>query len=192
VKEVIRMDDEGIIRLYWDRDETAITETSKKYGKYCFSIAYSILNDHEDSEECVNDTYTKVWNSIPPKKPSILSAFIGRIVRNLALDRYKRKTAQKRGGNTMDVILDEIGEIASDVSSPEDQLSHQELADMINDFLSSLPIEKRVMLVRRYWYADDIKSIASRLGVSENTVSVSIRRLRIKLRDYLRSRGYEL
>ncbi len=186
------MDDEGIIRLYWDRDETAITETSKKYGKYCFSIAYSILNDHEDSEECVNDTYTKVWNSIPPKKPSILSAFIGRIVRNLALDQYKRKTAQKRGGNTMDVILDEIGEIASDVSSPEDQLSHQELADMINDFLSSLPIEKRVMLVRRYWYADDIKSIASRLGVSENTVSVSIRRLRIKLRDYLRSRGYEL
>ena len=96
------MDDEGIIRLYWDRDETAITETSKKYGKYCFSIAYSILNDHEDSEECVNDTYTKVWNSIPPKKPSILSAFIGRIVRNLALDRYKRKTAQKRGGNTKD------------------------------------------------------------------------------------------
>ena len=88
------MDDEGIIRLYWNRDETAISETSTKYGKYCFSIANSILHNNEDSEECVNDTYTKVWNSIPPQKPSVFSAFIGRIVRNLALDRFKRKTAE--------------------------------------------------------------------------------------------------
>ena len=186
------MDDEGIIRLYWNRDETAISETSTKYGKYCFSIAYSILYNNEDSEECVNDAYTKVWNSIPPQKPTVFSAFIGRIVRNLAIDRFKRKTAEKRGGKNLDAIFEEMNEIASDAPDPEDELSLRELANLINDFLSDLPVEKRVMLIRRYWYSDDIKSIAKRLGMSENNVSVSIRRLRMKLRDYLKSRGFAL
>lgn len=186
------MDDEGIIRLYWNRDETAISETSMKYGKYCFSIANSILHNNEDSEECVNDTYTKVWNSIPPQNPSVFSAFIGRIVRNLAIDRFKRKTAEKRGGKNLDAIFEEMNEIASDAPGPEEELSLYELANLINDFLSDLPAEKRVMLIRRYWYADDIKSIANRLGMSENNVSVSIRRLRMKLHDYLKVRGYEL
>ncbi|MBR3057553.1 MAG: sigma-70 family RNA polymerase sigma factor [Clostridiales bacterium] len=186
------MDDEGIIRLYWDRKETAIEETSKKYGKYCFKIAYNILYDNEDSEECVNDTYSRVWNSIPPQKPLVFSSFIGRIVRNLALDRYKRKTAEKRGGKNIEAVFNEMVEITSDSPDPEDELSRRELAKAINDFLSDLPAEKRVMLVLRYWYADSIKTIASRLGMSENNVSVSIRRLRMKLRDYLRAKGYEL
>ncbi len=186
------MNDDAIIRLYWNRDETAITETSRKYGNYCFSIAYNILYNKEDSEECVNDTYSRAWNTIPPQKPSVFSSFIGRIVRNISLDRYRKNLAEKRGGNVIPVLLDEIGEIASDSPSPEDDVVRNELAKAINDFLYDLPLEKRVMIVRRYWYADDIKSIALRLGTSENNISASIRRIRIKLRDYLLARGFEL
>ncbi|MBR2751712.1 MAG: sigma-70 family RNA polymerase sigma factor [Clostridiales bacterium] len=186
------MNDDAIIRLYWNRDESAITETSRKYGNYCFSIAYNILYNNEDSEECVNDTYSRVWNTIPPQKPSVFSAFIGRIVRNISLDRYRKNLAEKRGGNVIPALLDEIGEIASDNPSPEDDVVRNDLAKAINDFLYDLPLEKRVMIVRRYWYADDIKSIALRLGTSENNISTSIRRIRIKLRDYLLARGFEL
>lgn len=186
------MNDDAIIHLYWNRDETAITETSRKYGNYCYSIAYNILYNKEDSEECVNDTYSKVWNSIPPQKPSVFSAFIGRIVRNISLDRYRKNVAEKRGGKTIPAILEEIGEISTDSPSPEDDIVRKDLAKAISDFLYDLPVEKRVMMVRRYWYADDIKSIAARLGTSENNISSSIRRIRIKLRDYLLARGFEL
>ncbi|MBQ6016911.1 MAG: sigma-70 family RNA polymerase sigma factor [Clostridiales bacterium] len=186
------MTDENIIRLYWERDEEAITATSRKYGNYCFSIANNILYNNEDSEECVNDTYERIWNTIPPQRPSVFSAFIGRIVRNIALDRYRKNVAEKRGGNQIPIILDELGEIASDSPDPEEECIRLELAKAINDFLFDLPIDKRVMIVRRYWYADDIRSIAMRLGTSENNVSVSIRRIRVKLRDFLSARGFEL
>ena len=114
------MEDENIIRLYWDRDEAAIEETAKKYGKYCFAIANNILYSREDSEECVNDTYVKVWESIPPKRPSIFSAFIGKITRNISLNRYKLNNAEKRGGNEMTVVLDEVREIVSGEKDPEE------------------------------------------------------------------------
>ena len=104
------MTDEGIVNLYWDRNEAAITETDLKYGRYCFSISYNILSNKEDSDECVNDTYNAAWNSMPPQRPVILSAFLGKIVRNISLNRYKEITAQKRGGNQMELILDELGE----------------------------------------------------------------------------------
>ena len=186
------MEDENIIRLYWDRDETAIEETSKKYGKYCFSIANNILCSREDSEECVNDTYVKVWDSIPPQRPSIFSAFIGKITRNISLNRYKLNNAEKRGGNEMPLVLDEVREIVSGHPDPEEQAIRDELIAAVNDYLATLPVEKRVMFVRRYWYADDVKSIAERMGTSENNISVSVRRIRNSLRGYLIERGFEL
>ena len=186
------MEDENIIRLYWDRDETAIEETSKKYGKYCFSIANNILCSREDSEECVNDTYVKVWDSIPPKRPSIFSAFIGKITRNISLNRYKLNNAEKRGGNEMPLVLDEVREIVSGHPDPEEQAIRDELIAAVNDYLATLPVEKRVMFVRRYWYADDVKSIAERMGTSENNISVSVRRIRNSLRDNLIERGFEI
>ena len=186
------MEDENIIRLYWDRDETAIEETSKKYGKYCFSIANNILCSREDSEECVNDTYVKVWDSIPPKRPSIFSAFIGKITRNISLNRYKLNNAEKRGGSNMDIVLDEIGEIVSGQPGPEEEAVMSDMTAAVNEFLAALPAEKRIMFVRRYWYADDVKSIALRMGTSENNISVSVRRIRNNLRDYLIERGFGL
>ena len=109
------MTDEGIVSLYWDRDEQAITETDLKYGRYCFAIAYNILCNKEDSDECVNDTYNKAWNSMPPQRPVFLSAFLGKIVRNISLNRYKENKTQKRGGSQIELILDELGAVPSDM-----------------------------------------------------------------------------
>lgn len=192
MKEAISMTDEGIVNLYWDRNEAAITETDLKYGRYCFSISYNILSNKEDSDECVNDTYNAAWNSMPPQRPVILSAFLGKIVRNISLNRYKEITAQKRGGNQMELILDELGEIASDMPGPDDRVIQTQLVKAINEFLAGLPAEKRVMFVRRYWYADDIGAIAKRMGMSANNVSVEIRRIRLKLRGYLIERGFDV
>lgn len=186
------MNDEDIIRLYWERDESAIIETSRKYGKYCFSISFNILSNAEDAEECVNDTYTKVWDSIPPNRPSKFPAFIGRIVRNLSLNRYKLNVAEKRGGKNIPILMEEIGEIVSDRPGPEEEILKQELMRDINAFLEGLSAEKRVMFVRRYFYADDIKTIARRVGKSENNITKTILRIRSKLYDYLVERGYEL
>ena len=192
MKEAISMTDEGIVNLYWDRNEAAITETDLKYGRYCFSISYNILSNKEDSDECVNDTYNAAWNSMPPQRPVILSAFLGKIVRNISLNRYKEITAQKRGGNQMELILDELGEIASDMPGPDDRVIQTQLVKVINEFLAGLPAEKRIMFVRRYWYADDIGAIAKRMGMSANNVSVEIRRIRLKLRGYLIERGFDV
>jgi len=192
VKEAISMTDEGIVNLYWDRNEAAIKETDLKYGRYCFSISYNILSNKEDSDECVNDTYNAAWNSMPPQRPVILSAFLGKIVRNISLNRYKELTAQKRGGNQIELILDELGEIASDMPGPDDRVIQTQLAKAINEFLAGLPTEKRIMFVRRYWYADDIGAIAKRMGMSANNVSVEIRRIRLKLRGYLIERGFDV
>ena len=192
MKEAISITDEGIVNLYWDRNEAAITETDLKYGRYCFSISYNILSNKEDSDECVNDTYNAAWNSMPPQRPVILSAFLGKIVRNISLNRYKEITAQKRGGNQMELILDELGEIASDMPGPDDRVIQTQLVKAINEFLTGLPAEKRIMFVRRYWYADDIGAIAKRMGMSANNVSVEIRRVRLKLRGYLIERGFDV
>ena len=192
MKEAISMTDEGIVNLYWDRNEAAIKETDLKYGRYCFSISYNILSNKEDSDECVNDTYNAAWNSMPPQRPVILSAFLGKIVRNISLNRYKELTAQKRGGNQIELILDELGEIASDMPGPDDRVIQTQLAKAINEFLAGLPTEKRIMFVRRYWYADDIGAIAKRVGMSANNVSVEIRRIRLKLRGYLIERGFDV
>ena len=181
------MDDRAIIELYNQRDENAITQTQNKYGRYCYSIAYSILRSNEDSEECVNDTYLKVWNAIPPKMPHIFSAFIGRITRNTALDRYEKNRAQKRDVG-IELALDELSEcISSEMTG--DESDEFVLKNAINGFLESLPKRTRIIFMRRYFYLLSIKEIADGLSMSESNVKVTLMRAREKFREYLENEG---
>lgn len=186
------MDDKDIVKLYWDRNEQAITETSSKYGNYCLSIAKNILSSHEDAKECVNDTYLNTWNSIPPQKPKILSAFLGKIVRNLSFNKYKATHSLKRGGYEIDLILDELGEIVSGNESVEDIVIRNELIVVINEFISNLSEEKRYIFVRRYWYSDKISTIANHCNRTENYIHVELNRIRKKLHKYIIERGYDV
>ncbi|MBE6590715.1 MAG: sigma-70 family RNA polymerase sigma factor [Ruminococcaceae bacterium] len=186
------MDDERIISLYWDRNEEAIPATAAKYGSFCDAIANNILGNRLDAEECVNDTYLKTWNAIPPHRPCVLSAFLGKIVRNLSLNRYKYNTAAKRGGGELPVVLDELGELVSGSGELESELERQELVMAINGFLYSLSPEKRGMLVCRYWYSDSVASIALRFGMSEGAVTMALKRLRKRMYTYLSERGVKL
>ena len=186
------MDDVKIVQLYWDRNEQAISATADKYGNYCNSIAKNILGNREDAEECVNDTYLNAWNSVPPHRPSILSTFLGKIVRNLSFNRYKHNTADKRGSGQATVILDEIADFVSDTDSVEQEIDRKELVNVIDTFLSTLSAEKRGIFIRRYWYFDNVSDIANRFGMTENNISVTLNRLRFKLHNYLLERGFEL
>ena len=186
------MDDTQIVQLYWDRNEQAIPATADKYGNYCTSIAKNILGNKEDAEECVNDAYLNAWNAMPPNKPSILSTFLGKITRNLSIKRYNRNTADKRGGGQLPVVLDEILELVSDTDSVEQEIDRRELIEAIDTFLDGLPTDKRGIFICRYWYFDSISAIASRFGITENHVSVTLNRIRSKLHKYLIERGVEL
>lgn len=186
------MDDEKIVQLYWDRNEQAIPATADKYGNYCTSIAKNILGSHEDTEECVNDTYMSAWNSMPPHRPGILSTFLGKITRNLSIKRYRHNTADKRGGGQAAVVLNEIAELVSGTDSVEQAIDRRELVKAIDRFLDGLPTDKKNIFVCRYWYFDSISDIAKRFGMTENNVSVTLKRLRLKLYNYLIERGFEL
>ena len=150
------MDDNGIIQMYWNRDDRAINLTSEKYGHYCKTIAKNILNNEEDAEECVNDTYLNAWNSMPTHWPEQLATFLGKIVRNLSFNKYRHDHAEKRGGGEITLVLDELTDCVSDIDDVEQLIDRQELAKSINAFVRSLPTEKRNIFVRRYWYADSI------------------------------------
>ena len=180
------MDDRKIIDLYFARSEDAVTETKAKYGRYCYSIAYGILGCPEDAEECENDTYIRAWNAIPPQMPAVLSAFLGRITRNLALDRYDREKAQKRYAAT--AALDELAEClpAPDGGGESDKIA---LSDAINSFLDSLPAKTRIMFLRRYWYMLSVKEIADGMKMTESNVKITLMRTREKFRNYLESKG---
>lgn len=156
------MEDNEIIELYWKRDEVAIQETNKKYGKYCSKIAYNIIANVEDSEECVNDTYLRVWNALPPNRPSIFKAFLAKITRNLALDKYDSKNAHKRN-NSMDLVYEEL-EDCIPTNSMENEIEYNELVKELNIFLENLPKEKRVVFLERYWYMSSIKDIAKNIS----------------------------
>ena len=186
------MDDNGIIQLYWDRNDQAISATSEKYGHYCKTIAKNILNNEEDAEECVNDTYLNAWNSMPTHWPEQLATFLGKITRNLSFNKYKRGHAEKRGGGEITLVLDELTDCVSDVDNVEQIIDHQELSKAINSFVKSLPIEKRNIFVRRYWYADSVSGIASDYGMLQGTVSKTLERTRKQLKAYLTERGFEL
>lgn len=182
------MEDSRIIELYFDRSEQAIEETAKKYGRLCISIAMNILNNLEDARECENDTYVATWNAIPPTRPNVFSAFLGRITRNIALNRYEYNKAQKRN-NEFDLVLSELEECVPSKNSVEDAYIAGSLAGEINDFLGTLKKESRIIFVRRYWYSDSVKDIANRLALSESKVKVVLHRTRNELREYLQERG---
>lgn len=186
------MDDAKIVQLFLERNEQAIPATADKYGNYCTSIAKNILGNLEDAEECVNDTYYNTWNAIPPHRPQMLSAFLGKIVRNLAFNRYKCNTADKRGGGEIVLVLDELTDCVSGKDDVEQAYGYKELVAAINDFLDTLPAEKRNIFVCRYWYTDSISDIAARYDMTYAAVSMTLNRLRTKLHNYLVERRYEL
>lgn len=186
------MEDAGILALYFARDEQALAETQKKYGPSLFSVSYQILRCQQDAEECVNDTYLSAWNSMPPHRPRVLSVFLGKLTRNLSLNRYKYNTALKRGSGQAAFVLDEIAELVSDTNSVEREIVRRELVAAIDAFLGALPADKRRIFVCRYWYFDTIPEIAARFGMTGNHVSVTLSRLRLKLRKHLSERGFEL
>ena len=186
------MEDATIVQLYWDRDPDAIVQTADKYGAYCRTIAINILSNHEDAEECVNDTYMSAWRAMPPHRPATLSTFLGKITRNLSFNRYKQLRADKRGGSQIRGVLDELMECVPATGSVEQDIEYQELVQAVDSFLDTLSVEKRVMFVRRYWYNDSMAAIAGRMGKKEKTVSKALERVRLQLRQYLEERGYEV
>lgn len=183
------MDDDRIVDLYWQRDERAIDETDIKYGGLCSSIAYGILANHQDSEECVSDTYMAAWNSIPPQRPKQLKAYLGRIVRNLSLNRARDSQAKKRGGGETGLIYDELENIISVDNRPEKSYEEKELAQAVDAFLSGLSGDDRLIFLYRYWMAQPVAKIAARFRCKPSRVNSSLHRSRQKLREYLIKEG---
>lgn len=180
--------DSEIIALYNQRSEDAIKETDAKYGTYCFAVANNILCSREDSEECLNDAYLSVWNSIPPQNPKSLKLFLAKIVRNLSFNRYKEQRRQKRGGGEIVVVLDELREVADS----ESDFDKDAFANCMNAFLHELPARERNIFIRRYFYAEGIESIAKRYGTSTANAYAILSRTRKKLKTYLQKEGFYL
>lgn len=184
------MTDEQIIRLYFDRDQAAIAETDRKYGSYCYSIASNLLG-REDSEECVNDTYHAAWTHIPPEVPQSLKAFLGRIVRNLSISRFRRSHAQKRSSGT-DVLLSELEDCLPTPQTVETEADSRELSRLISSWLATLSSDDRALFVLRYWHGSAVQDLAEKCGCTPNAVSLRIRRLRKNLKHYLEAKGVSL
>lgn len=176
------MDDNQIIDLYWSRQEIAISETKKKYGNYLFSIAHHILLYPEDAEESVIDTYLGAWTAMPPHRPAMLSTFLGKITRRLALKKHRMNTAEKRGGTEADISLEELAECIPAGRTMDEQLDDRALVSILNDFLAHLPEQQRQIFVCRYWYCDSIAEIAQRFSWGESKVKMTLMRTREKLR----------
>lgn len=185
------MEDDKIIELYWNRNEEAIRLTSEKYGAFCYHIAHNILRDAEDAGECVNDTWFRAWTVIPPNRPRYLQAFLGKITRNLSLDRYRKNRADKRGGGTVEVLYDELEECISD-SRQEIRAEDFLIAEVLEDFLESLAHDARIIFVRRYWYMDSIEQISNRYNMTQSKVKSSLMRSRGILRQLLEKEGITL
>lgn len=184
------MDDKQIVALYWDRSETAISETEKKYGRYCRSIACNILYSELDAEECVNDTYHKAWETMPPKQPELLSAYLGKITRSLAINRLAYLHAEKRSPG-MEVILAEAEAFIPDPTG-NDASDEIHLRDAINSFVASLSQEARIVFIRRYWYMSSVKDIARDYSMTESKVKVMLMRTRNRFREHLERDGISI
>ena len=184
------MSDQYIVDLYWSRDEAAIRETARCYGSRLLGMAMRILADRGESEETVNDTYLRAWKSIPPQRPVRLGAFLSKITRALAIDRYRRRTADKRVPNSYALSLEELSECIPGDETPDDALDAHQLADTIGGYLSTLPESHRTAFVCRYFYADSLQEIATRQGVSPAAVKSRLHRVRQGLRAYLEKEGY--
>lgn len=183
------LDDKQIVELYWQRSELAIVETDRAYGRYFLYIAYQILRDDRDSEEVVNDTYLKAWDTMPPERPNPLKAFLGRITRQLSINRLEKRTAEKRGGGDYDLALEELQECIADNTSDIGDLTA--LQDALNRFLLTLPTETRRIFLKRYWYMSSIADIARDLGISQSKVKMQLLRTREKLKAHLIEEGFD-
>ena len=180
------MQDCEIVDLYWARSENAIKETGSKYGAYCRKIAMNIVSNDEDSEECVNDTWFRAWNAIPPKRPERLAVFFGRITRNLAIDRYRKKRSEKLGGGQIALCLDELEECIGETNPIADAIG---ISELLNGFLSDLPERTRNVFLFRYWYMMPVAEIAAQTGMNEGAIKMTLQRVRNKLKDYLKKEG---
>ena len=185
------MDDVRIVELYWARSESAVRETEIKYGKYCHSIAYAILHSEQDTEECVNDTYWKAWESMPPHRPTRLSTYLGKLTRNISINRYVYEHAKKRHAGT-EMIFDEMADCIPDAATEASASDEVVLKAAINGFLAGLKPSVRRMFVQRYWYMYSIAEIASAQHMTENAVKVSLLRVRDKFKLYLEREGVVL
>ena len=186
------MNDSEIIDLYFAREERAISETDKKYGPYCRNISYNILESREDSEECTNDTYMKLWSVIPPQKPLRFRAFIASVVRSIALNMVRRSSAGKRGGGNAQLVFDEIAECIADNDTVESKLDEKELIKALNGFLASCGGEKQMIFMKRYYHFRSVSQIAEEMHISEDKVKQTLHRTREKLRTYLKKEGIEI
>ena len=184
------MDDKRIVALFFDRNEQALAETRQKYSRYLHRVAHNILQNPQDTEECVNDTYLRAWNAIPPHRPSRLSVFLGKITRRLALDRYATLTADKRGGGTQTAILDEWRDaLPTTDGDPADDIA---VRDALSRFLRQLSADKRHTFIRRYWYGDTIAAIAADNHTTESAVKMTLSRIRGELKTFLEKEGIAL
>ena len=182
------MEDGRIIQLFFERSDDAIHELSKKYGGICLNVAKNILNNYEDAEECVNDAYLGVWNTIPPETPKYLLGFVCRIVRNISINRYKHNRAVKRKGN-YDLCVEEWKDYIASGKTIEDEVSEEELSAYIDEFLDSLSKTNRMIFVRRFWYLDSYEDIARVSGLNEGAVRTRLSRTKAGLKKYLEKKG---
>jgi len=185
------MEDTQIVDLYWQRDERAILETQKKYGKFCYGIAKNILSSHEDAEECVNDAWRNAWESIPPQRPTRFRPWLGKVIRNLALNRWNREHTQKRCAG-MTELLSELEEILPSPRTVEDAWSERELSECISSWLLTLEQEDQMLFVRRYWNGIALKELAKEQGISPAKLAQRMYRLRNMLREALEKEGIYL
>lgn len=180
------MEDSTIVDMFWARSERAIEETSSKYGKYCYTIADSILQNAEDAEESVNDTYLGAWNAIPPHRPSILRTFLGKLTRRISLKKWRDKNRDKRGGGEVTLALDELEECVPSGVTVEEEIETSELSQVLNRFVGELPEIERQVFLCRYWYLDSVAKIGSDFRFSDSKVKSMLYRTRAKLLVYLR------
>ena len=181
------MEDSAIIDLYWSRDQQAIVESDRKYGSFCAVLARNILSSLQDAEECVNDTWHRAWDTIPPQRPGSLRAYLGRIVRNLAIDRWRRNTASKRGDG-MDVMLSELEGCLPGGATPEQEMENKEITRALEGWLDTLSREERAIFLRRYWYGAAVADLAAAWGCTPNRMSQRLLKLRTSLRRYLEAK----
>lgn len=184
------MEDRKILDLFWQRKEKAIAEVEKKYGNYCATVAGNILWDKEDIGECLNDTWYRAWKGIPPEKPGNLRMYLAKITRNLAIDKYRSNTAQKRGGTTVSLVLDELQECISGTGNVEQEMNVRQLGQIINSFLYTLPKRDANIFIRRYFYMEHTTVIAKGYGIQESNVHMILHRTRKKLKALLIKEGY--
>ena len=182
--------DETILDLYFERSEEALSATVEKYGALLRSLAWNILGNHEDVEECVNDTYVAAWNAIPPQRPEYLKAYLCKIVRNFSLDRVREKTREKRGGGNIPLILDEMQDLLASDDDIAQTVETQELSQMISDYLREQPDRKRIIFLKRYYFASTINEIAEEQKTTEGAVKILLYRMRRELKQVLQDRGY--